>query len=726
MVLVISSMSRYAIVVSIIPFFVTVVLSLPIPKELKDEYLVKFLPGLDSLAVNERPIMYAGHVEIHPEDDDNYFFWKFIKNDNSTGNGGSSDLSSDIHNRTVFWLNGGPGCSSMDGALMELGPLRINSKQNVEYNKGNWMEIGDLVFVDQPGGTGFSYTSKYDKELYEVSADFVVFLEKYFELFPEDLDKEIYLAGESFAGQYIPYILKAIFEKNEAILKSGNNTSTINMKGALIGNGWISPDVQSASYLPFMVKAGLISQDNESFGDLLKQQEKCQKLINNGPSNGITPYECSAILEKLLVSTKNETAPSNEQCINMYDYSLKDSFPSCGMNWPPLLDDVNGFLRNPKIKEYLNLKKLRQWNECDSAVSRYLTAKNSPAAIEFLPDLLQKIPIALFNGDRDIICNHMGTENMISSMKWGGSDRKGFSRDTDFINWYYDDALSGVIKSERNLTYITVYGASHMVPFDKPAVSRGLVDILTGNIKDYNNGENTGISTPIYSDVESNSANGTIGSTSSNGDGSSDSNTPATSSPSNFKTPHSTAFYIFEVTVVVIILYGIHYFYKYYHSLAKQRPTSILANNASTKNKKAKKQVHWEDEEVDLAEDNNEQNEQNEQIGQIGQIDQIEQTGQHSQENKKDPDPTSHSSNSSFIGSIWGKISGANSDVRYERVNEDIEMSGGEILNNHNNTEFIIDSEEEEEGNENYTNQTNNNNNNNNNNNSNNGNRSIV
>lgn len=59
--------------------------------------------------------------------------------------------------RTVIWLNGGPGCSSMDGALMEVGPFRVTEDQTLVNNEGSWHEFANLLFVDQPVGTGFSY-----------------------------------------------------------------------------------------------------------------------------------------------------------------------------------------------------------------------------------------------------------------------------------------------------------------------------------------------------------------------------------------------------------------------------------------------------------------------------------------------------------------------------------------------------------------------------------------
>lgn len=45
----------------------------------------------------------------------------------------------------------------MDGTLMEIGPYRVKEDQSLEENPGSWHEFANLLFVDQPVGTGFSY-----------------------------------------------------------------------------------------------------------------------------------------------------------------------------------------------------------------------------------------------------------------------------------------------------------------------------------------------------------------------------------------------------------------------------------------------------------------------------------------------------------------------------------------------------------------------------------------
>lgn len=86
---------------------------------------------------------------------------------------------------------------------MEIGPYRVKSDQTLEYNNGSWHEFANIMFVDNPVGTGFSYvdSNSYVHELDEMADQFIIFLEKWFGLFPEyehdDVSTTGYLASFS-------------------------------------------------------------------------------------------------------------------------------------------------------------------------------------------------------------------------------------------------------------------------------------------------------------------------------------------------------------------------------------------------------------------------------------------------------------------------------------------------------------------------------------------------
>lgn len=81
----------------------------------------------------------------------------------------------------------------MDGALMEIGPYRLKDDAQLVYNEGAWDEFANVLFVDNPVGTGFSYvdTDSYVHELTDMADQMIVFLEKFFGLFPEYANNDV-------------------------------------------------------------------------------------------------------------------------------------------------------------------------------------------------------------------------------------------------------------------------------------------------------------------------------------------------------------------------------------------------------------------------------------------------------------------------------------------------------------------------------------------------------
>ncbi|KAL7274988.1 Cell death protease [Rhizina undulata] len=432
------------------------------------DYYVRSLPGQP-----EGPLikMHAGHIEVDPQNNGNLFFWHYQNKHIAN------------RQRTVIWLNGGPGCSSMDGALMEVGPYRLKDDHTLEENPGSWHEFANLLFVDQPVGTGFSYvnSNSYLHDLPEMADHFIKFLTQFFELFPEYESDDIYLAGESYAGQHIPYIAEAILKRNE----EPSSSRKWNLQGLLIGNGWIDPAPQYLSYLTFAYKHGIVTANTPLAKALEQQVAICTKNLSEKGNHRVDVEECEKILQDILEKTTHKDKEGNPVCWNMYDIRLEDTYPSCGMNWPPDLKHITPYLRSKSVLEalHVNPDKKSGWTECAGAVSSAFRAKNSKPAIELLPGLLEKIPITLFSGDQDLICNHIGTEESIHNMEWNGG--KGFELDAPGTwapreDWMFEGEPAGIYQSARNLTYVLFYNSSHMVPFDYPRRTRDMLDRFIG------------------------------------------------------------------------------------------------------------------------------------------------------------------------------------------------------------------------------------------------------
>ncbi|THU66250.1 hypothetical protein C4D60_Mb05t12160 [Musa balbisiana] len=153
---------------------------------------------------------YAGHVTVDPKKGRALFYY-FVESPHRSS---SKPL--------VLWLNGGPGCSSLAyGAMEELGPFRVKSDgKTLERNPYAWNE-----------GVGFSYsntTTDYDHSGDKRTAeDTFTFLLNWLERFPHYKHRKFFIAGESYAGHYIPQLASLILHRNKLANRTLINLSAI-------------------------------------------------------------------------------------------------------------------------------------------------------------------------------------------------------------------------------------------------------------------------------------------------------------------------------------------------------------------------------------------------------------------------------------------------------------------------------------------------------------------
>ena len=90
--------------------------------------------------------------------------------------------STDEHTPVIIWLNGGPGASSMLANFLFSGPMRISQDPETgAYDmfrvSETWMNIGTVIYIDQPVGTGFSSEpSSLLNNMTDVTDEFVYFM----------------------------------------------------------------------------------------------------------------------------------------------------------------------------------------------------------------------------------------------------------------------------------------------------------------------------------------------------------------------------------------------------------------------------------------------------------------------------------------------------------------------------------------------------------------------
>ena len=160
---------------------------------------------------------YAGYVNL--TEGRRAFYW-FVESQRSP----SSDP-------LVLWLNGGPGCSSLLGFSEENGPYTMRHGGNFEDNAFAYSTIANVLYLESPPGVGFSLDTVpaivwNDTNTAQMS---YLFLRNWFKRFPKYRNHKLYLAGESYAGHYVPQLAYQIFTGSDSRIRA-------NMQGFMVGN----------------------------------------------------------------------------------------------------------------------------------------------------------------------------------------------------------------------------------------------------------------------------------------------------------------------------------------------------------------------------------------------------------------------------------------------------------------------------------------------------------
>ncbi|OJT03151.1 Serine carboxypeptidase-like [Trametes pubescens] len=141
------------------------------------------------------------------------------------------------------------------------------------------------------------------------------------------------------------------------------------------------------------------------------------------------------------------------------------------------------------IRDFLSSKRTQELLGVDSSMMRTNFSWDSPDVQEafrsnldhfgfpaqyYIGALLERgVRALIYVGATDFICNWIGNERMTLALEWTGQEE--FRADT-LREWTVDGQAAGVVRSGGGLTYATIAGAGHMVPYDKPVESLELAN----------------------------------------------------------------------------------------------------------------------------------------------------------------------------------------------------------------------------------------------------------
>ncbi|XP_051134283.1 serine carboxypeptidase-like [Andrographis paniculata] len=355
----------------------------------------------------------------------------------------------------VIWLTGGPGCSSELALFYENGPFHIASNLSLEWNDFGWDKVSNLIYVDQPTGTGFSYSSDDDDIRHNeegVSNDLYDFLQAFFKEHPQYAKNDFYITGESYAGHYIPAFAGRVHQGNKN--KEGLH---INLKGFAIGNGLTNPEIQYKAYTDYALDMKLITKsDYNSINKTVSDCEQAIKLCGaDGGSSCVAAYMvCNTIFNRIVALAGG---------VNYYDIRKKCEGDLCYD-----FSEMEKFLNEKTVREALGVGDI-DFVSCSSTVYEAMVSDWMRNLEVGIPTLLEDgIKLLVYAGEYDLICNWLGNSRWVHAMEWSGQKQFVAARTLPFT---VDGVEAGLQKGYGVLSFLKVHDAGHMVPMDQPKAS---------------------------------------------------------------------------------------------------------------------------------------------------------------------------------------------------------------------------------------------------------------
>ncbi|KAK7257666.1 hypothetical protein RIF29_31806 [Crotalaria pallida] len=390
----------------------------------------------------------------------------------------------------ILWLQGGPGASGVGfGNFEEIGPLDTNLRPR----SSTWLRKADLLFVDNPVGTGYSFVE--DSNLFvktdeEAATDLTTLLIKLFNR-NEGLQKSpLFIFAESYGGKFAVTLglsaFKAIQDKK---LK-------LTLGGVALGDSWISPEDYVLSWGPLLKdlsrlddnglrKSNIIAQgikkqlkDGDFVGATNSWGELESSIIDNSNNVDFYNFLLDDSASVPVTSSAKELGLSREISMKRYSKYLT-SKRSKQLSSPGGDGNVEDLLNGPIKKKLKIIPKNVTWGGQSEEVSNFLKGDFMKPRINEVDELLAKgVNVTVYSGQVDLICATKGTEAWIRKLKWEGL-RNFLGKHRKALYCGDDGKTKGFVKSYKNLHFYWILGAGHFVPTDQPCVALDMVGAIT-------------------------------------------------------------------------------------------------------------------------------------------------------------------------------------------------------------------------------------------------------
>jgi serine carboxypeptidase-like clade 2 len=427
-------------------FFSSTIAALPKQQELDR---ITALPGQPPVTFSQ----FSGYITVNEQHGRALFYWL-------------TEATSHPQNKPlVLWLNGGPGCSSVAyGASEEIGPFRINrTGLSLYLNKYSWNKEANILFLESPAGVGFSYTNTSsdlkDSGDKRTAQDALVFLIRWMSRFPQYKNREFYIAGESYAGHYVPQLAKKIVEYNKAHLQP-----IFNLKGFIVGNAATDNYHDNIGTVTFWWTHSMISDG--SYQSILKNcnfnevqtSEQCDDALNYAMNNEFGDIDQYSIYTPSCIALRNKTTrPLTLRLKNSLLRRHALGYDPCTENY------AEKYYNQPEVQKAMHANVTGipyKWTACSDVLIKYWNDSETSLLPTYKKLIAAGLRIWVFSGDTDSVVPVTATRFSLNHLN--------LTVQTRWYPWYAGNQVGGWTEVYNGLTFATVRGAGHEVPLFQP------------------------------------------------------------------------------------------------------------------------------------------------------------------------------------------------------------------------------------------------------------------
>jgi carboxypeptidase C (cathepsin A) len=440
------------------------------------------------------------------------------------------------------WLQGGPGVPSIVAAVGENGPCSIlPDSKTTEVNPWSWNDRVNMLYIDQPVQTGFSYNTLVNGTINELNNPFIftpadftngslpetnlTFLtgtfatpnlnmapnttdaaapimyhtmQAFLQDFPErkSCDKTFSMWGESYGGHYVPAYADYISQKNDEIVNGNGSGSPIPLDTV----GFINPCIDIDTQMPFYPEFAF----NNTFGFEAINEEQYSFAVASTEQCRVLSGACKKIAAEKDPLGMGNVPEVNKACFGAFDfcfstmhqnYTLNDGArnvfdigaPAAPEAFPPKW--AAGYLNQAEIQQALGVPlnftgasaiTMTTWNKTGDFVRGKQLAQ--------LGSLLNRgVKVALVYGDRDYQCNWLGGEALSLAIDSKLSPAFAAAKYADVQT--NESYVGGLVRQHGNLSFTRVFQAGHEVPYYQPETAYQIFnrvmfnqDVATGTV----------------------------------------------------------------------------------------------------------------------------------------------------------------------------------------------------------------------------------------------------